>query len=94
MTTFHNKCTTEEATRRLAEAGWRKRVFQVEGSDFEAFVRTSGDPGLLLVDFPFGRFILDKDGTQIQLLTHNDDAEGDPQYDAILHVLFEGEVVA
>jgi len=94
VTTFQKHCTREVALERLAEAGWKYREEQTPDSDFEDFVRASGKKGLLLVDFAFGRFILDAAGDQKKLLTHNDDAEGDPEYDTILHALFEGEVVA
>ena len=93
MTSFRNICTRETAIARLSSAGWQKRPAQT-GDDFEDFIRASGQDGLLLVDFALGRFILDKDGQQTKLLTHCHDAEGDAEYDAILHALYEGEVVA
>lgn len=92
MTTFMKNKDRHEALQSLFSSGWMRRVCQV-GGDFEAFVRANGKPGLLLVDFALGRFILDKDGTNTLLLSHGDDAEGDPEYDAILKALYEGEVV-
>ncbi|HOX30890.1 MAG TPA: hypothetical protein PLB91_01090 [Spirochaetales bacterium] len=93
MTAFKGPCSQKVALERLAAAGWIRRKRQVE-SDYEAFIRSNGDAGMLLVDFALGRFILDATGLQVNLLTHCDDAEGDPEYDAILHALYEGEVVA
>jgi hypothetical protein len=93
MTKFQNLCTRGVALRRLSEAGWMLRDVQT-GGDYEDFVRSDGKQGLLLVDFALGRFILDEDGSQAKLLTHCDDAEDDPEFSAILHALYEGEVVA
>lgn len=92
MTTFLNKVPRAVALQRLDAAGWRRRAHQA-GGDYEDFVRASGSPGLLLVDFALGRFILDPDGTRGKLYTHNDDAEGFPPYDAVLYALYEGDAV-
>jgi hypothetical protein len=76
----------------LRQAGWRLRDRQT-GGDYEDFVRGDGEPGLLLVDFALGRFILDKHGQQGSLLTHASEADGDPEFDAVLNAVFEGEMV-
>jgi len=93
MTTFKNKCSREVAIERLGRAGWTIRSWQRPESDYEAFIRSDGTKGFLLVDFALSRFILDVDGSSKNLLTHSDDAEGDPPYDAVLHALYDGEVV-
>jgi hypothetical protein len=96
MTRFQKLCTRDVALQRLAEAGWEPRDHEVGYDDYEALGRTgkNGKHGTLLVDFAMGRFILDSKGDMARLLTHSDDAEGDPDYDAVLHALYEGEVVA
>jgi hypothetical protein len=91
--TFRNKYTREVALERLAKEGWVLRRWQA-GGDYEDLVRASGEPGLLLVDFALSRFILDKTGDTTKLLSQNNEADGDPTYDAILLSLFEGEVVS
>jgi len=75
----------------LLKAGWHLRIHQV-GGDFEAFIRNDYTPGILLIDNTLGRIILDADGSGQQLLTEGTEADGDPEFDAILNALFVGEL--
>lgn len=72
----------------LRQAGWKLRDWQA-GGDYEDFVREDGKPGLLLVDFALGRFILDRYGQEGKLLTHESEADGDPEFDAVLNAVFK-----
>lgn len=91
MKTFKSKRSREEALKKLRDAGWSRRQYQVE-SDFECFLPASGKNGMLLVDFALGRFILNADGGGT-FLCERDEADGNPQFDAILDALYEGELV-
>lgn len=93
MRTFGRIRSRDEAIQELQTIGWILRNHQT-GGDFEDFVRVEPERKmeLLLVDFGLGKFLYSKSIAHQKIWSHNDEVDGDIDFDEILEALYSDEI--